>query len=238
MEGDALSVLDCCMASTAALKGKTDIQRVYQLLAASSVDAPTCGPGQNSFTTALCDSLEELLTEADGGMFLLTQLCERINTKRKNQACLSWDRLRTFKRTVQLGRLDQTQERDVSFRNEAPEQASLVLRFSLATYDLNNNQIEALGEQLPRVCREAQIPLRRIDWMGMKRTDRPSARLSRRDAFVRAGDRRALQTQNNNSLESYDDEVSEAENADGYKGLRALNVMQRWRIATLRKSDS
>lgn len=170
---DTLAILDCCSASTAAVthKGRNEELRVYQLLAASSADGYTRGPGQESFTHALCESLRELLVEAKGGTFPVIKLWDRINTKRTTQAALMWDRLQRYKRNVALGRLDPNPERDESFRNEEPEQASLVLRFSLKEEALGNSQVEKLAAQLPAVFKEAGVPVRRMEYVELERRD-------------------------------------------------------------------
>ena len=235
MEGDALSILDCCMASLAAMKGRVGLRRTYQLLAAASADARTCGPGQNSFTTALCESLEELLSEANGETFLLTQLSERINTKRRSQPCLLWDRLRAFKSTIQLGPLIQSPNLEDSFCIEGPEQASLYLRFSLKKSDLNDDQIESLAEHLVGAYDEAKVPLRRVDWMGMSTTKRKMTRTPGVHLDV--------------SLGVEDESVLEVVDANGnnvfippptriYGAFRAVNTAQKWRSVVKRKNGN
>lgn len=171
-EGDALSILDCCFASTAAFKSRAEEFRTYQLLAASSAGSPTSGPGELSFTTALSKSLVELLEESQGANFPVTKLWESINKKRTDQASLIWDRLQKYKRSVQLAPLDPTRKQDASFQNKEPEKASLVLRLSLKVDDLTKPQIERLAAQLPRACQEAQIPVRRIDWVKLETVKR------------------------------------------------------------------
>jgi hypothetical protein len=170
---DTLAILDCCSASTAAVnsKGRNEELRNYQLLAASSAAENTRGPGQESFTHALCESLRELLMEAKGGTFPVIKLWERINTKRTTQAALMWDRLQRYKRNVELGRLDPNPERDASFRNEEPEKASLVLRFSLKEETLDNLQVEVLARQLPAVFKEAGVLVRRMEYVELERRD-------------------------------------------------------------------
>lgn len=170
---DALAILDCCFASTAAFKGRNEEFRTYQLLAASSPNNPTRGPGAKSFTTALCDSLEELLIESKDSTFPVIKLWERINSKRKTEASLIWDRLQRYKRNIELGRLASKSERDASFQREDPEQASLVLRFSLKTRDLEDGKIEKFGHQLPKLCKEVGIPVRRMEWVKLEQR-RPS----------------------------------------------------------------
>lgn len=152
-------------------KGRNEELRNYQLLAASSADEYTRGPGQESFTHALCESLRELLFEAKGGTFPVIKLWERINTKRTTQAALMWDRLQRYKRNVELGRLDPNPERDESFRNEEPEKASLVLRFSLKEEALGNSQVDMLARQLPAVFKEAGVPVRRMEYVELERRD-------------------------------------------------------------------
>ncbi|KAF1830725.1 hypothetical protein BDW02DRAFT_633411 [Decorospora gaudefroyi] len=174
--GDALAILDCCFASTAAVtsKGRNQELRTYQMLAASSADEFTFGPGEKSFTHALCDSLEELLREASGSTFPVIKLWERINTKRTTQAALIWDRLQRYKRHVELGRLDPNPKRDASFRNEEPEQACLVVRFSLKTNELNNQQVDTLARQLPAAFKEAGVAVRRMEYVEFERRNDPT----------------------------------------------------------------
>jgi hypothetical protein len=223
------------MASTAAMKCRNGLPRTYQLLAAAAAGAPTCGPGQNSFTTALCDSLQELLIEANGGTFLLTQLCERINTKRKAQACLSWDRLQAFKRTVQLGRLEQAPNLEDSFCNEEPELSSLYLRLSFKKSDLENDQIERLAEQLPHACHEAKVLLRRIDWVRMTTTKQKPARIPRthHDMSFRDEEGSDLEDQAGECFDADGNNAFDPQTAHLYKVLRSVDARQRWQ-STLR----
>ena len=218
------------MASTAAMKCRNGLPRTYQLLAATAAGAPTCGPGQNSFTTALCDSLQDLLEEAKGGTFLLTQLCERINTKRKAQACLSWDRLQGFKRTVQLGHLEPAPNLEDSFCNEEPELTSLLLRFSFKNSDLENDQIERLAEQLPHACHEAKVLLRRIDWIRMTTTKQKPDRNPRtlHDVPFRNQEEIDLEDQAVELFDADGNSVFDPQNAHLYKVLRPVNARQRW----------
>jgi hypothetical protein len=108
-ESDVLSILDCCYASTVAVKGRSDDLRTYQLLAASSPDGPANGPEKKSFTTALCDSLEELLNDSENEGIPVIKLWEKINMKRTADL---WDRLPRYKRNIELSRLHPTPERD------------------------------------------------------------------------------------------------------------------------------
>ncbi|KAF2475654.1 uncharacterized protein BDR25DRAFT_253097 [Lindgomyces ingoldianus] len=187
--GDVLSILDCCFASSAALKNRAEEFRTYQLLAASAVESPTNEPGKNSFTTALIDSLEELLDEYKKECFPVTKLVEKINMKRTRSPALIWDRLRRYKRNVNLAPLDPkpTQERERSFQGGDPERSSLSLRLSLTANDLTKKQIESLAEHLPHACRKSKVPIRQIDWVKMETTRRPSRSFRGVVAAISAG---------------------------------------------------
>lgn len=166
-KGDVLTILDCCFASGAIFKSRNQDLRNYQLLAASAAGRPTKGPGDKSFTKALCDSLEELLRECKSESFTLTKLGERINLKRNSQPALIWHRLGEGNRSIQLAPLG-SQDRKDSFQIRDPERASLTLRFSLKEQDFTDTQIQSLAQQLPQAFKDAKIfSLRRIDWIKM-----------------------------------------------------------------------
>jgi hypothetical protein len=165
---DVLAVLDCCFASTAAVKGSGNQTRAYQLLAASSKDGLTSEPGKDSFTTAFCDSLEELLDESQESMFPLIKLHAKINTKPKQESFL-WDRLKqhrpqTFGK-IALGRLETNQKRCDSFKETEPEQASLTLRFSLKADEMDDDEVRLLAQNIPSACLDAGLQLRGVEWV-------------------------------------------------------------------------
>jgi hypothetical protein len=233
MEGDAFSILDCCMASLGGMKGKTGLGRIYQLLAASSADAETCGPGANSFTSALCDSLEELSRKANGGPFLSTELVERINTKRRAHPCQIWDRLRQYKKAVQLGRLDKTPSLEDSFSDEGLEQASLLIHFSLKTSDLTDGQIERLAAELPCAFKDATIPLRRVDWVNMSARKPQTTRIPvRLNVSFGPEDESVLEAAEMNEMESFPYSPTKIR---GH--IRAVSTAQKWRSQVRRKHD-
>jgi hypothetical protein len=239
MVGDALSILDCCMASTAGRKSRSGLPRTYQLLAASAADAPTCGPGQNSFTTALCESLEELASGPEDGTFFLAQLCQRINTKRKSQACIPWDQMGLFKRTIQFCRLEQSTNMQSSFCNEDPEQSALYLRFSFRSKDLEDEQIERLAEQLPPACHEANVPLRRIDWVRMTNAEEglvPTPSMFRTVA-IEADEACVMGVQTDTLFEDNNNEIFGNQRIDFYRAVRTLNAAQKL-LAPVRKKQS
>ncbi|KAH6612118.1 hypothetical protein C7974DRAFT_370557 [Boeremia exigua] len=164
---DVLTILDCCYAGTAALKGDDEGSRSYQMLTASPPDGNTRGPGSESFTHALCVSLRQMLQEADGGTFRVDQLCEKINLTRLTHASLHWSRMSAYGHIINLSRLEKTKEREKSFAKRDVEKASLLLRLYLKNGDLTNPQIERLARKLPQACKEAKIPVVRIAWVDM-----------------------------------------------------------------------
>ncbi|KAH3915673.1 hypothetical protein HBI56_146780 [Parastagonospora nodorum] len=205
-KGDVLTILDCCFASTAAVKSD-DEWRTYQLLAASAVEGKTTGPGPGSFTEALCDSLEQLLEESTDGTFSVFKLEETINTKRTEKAALMWDRLKKHKRSVELGPLKKIDiKKNSPSQYKKPELASLNLRFSLTTDDLSNTQIDTLARAFPAVCKNAGIGIRQIKWVGMEKRD-PTMRVIQSINEMR---RRAKIRKNNTSKTRKTTEVSDA----------------------------
>lgn len=168
-DGDALSILDCCFASRAAVKSTVEENRTYQLLAASAAESTTLGPGEMSFTKAFIDASEELL-ETDG-TFPVTKLWEKINARRETDAALIWDRLGKYKRSLQLGPLDNknARKRKNSDQNEPQaEKASLMLRFSLNVDDLKRREIESLAQHLNEAWKGTGIPMGCMDWVKME----------------------------------------------------------------------
>jgi len=137
-------------------------------LAASTLKGYTYGPGKNSFTTAFCDSLEELIEESKGESFSVIQLWERINTKRASDAALIWDRLQRWTRNIDLYRLDSNSKRDASFQRRDPEKSSLLLRLSIRTRDLDDVKIQKLARQLHIACKTSGIPVRQLEWVKME----------------------------------------------------------------------
>ncbi|KAF2113490.1 hypothetical protein BDV96DRAFT_549394 [Lophiotrema nucula] len=168
-EGDVLSILDCCFASSAANKSRNQEMRNYQLLAASASGRLTKGPGDKSFTKALCDSMEELLdASGEGGSFTVIELYERINTKRKTQAALVWEPLKRYNRSIRLAPLKvPTNDRKDSFQLRDPEKASLALRVSLKEDDMSRTQVETFAQELVQACSNAKVPVRKLEWIKM-----------------------------------------------------------------------
>ena len=143
--------------------------RNYQLLAASASGRPTKGPGDKSFTKALCDSMEELLdASGEGGSFTVIELYEKINTKRKTQAALVWDYFKRYNRSIRLAPLKApTTDRQDSFQLRDHEKASLALRISLKEDALSRTQIETFAQELVQACTNAKVPLRKLEWIKM-----------------------------------------------------------------------
>jgi hypothetical protein len=170
-ESDVITILDCSFASTAAMKAEKKSARAYQLIAASAVQSPARGPGRQSFSTSLANSLEELLQESKREGFPLTKLLETINMKseRHESPAMLWDRLHTFGHSIYLAPIpkERRSKNAITLRTGEPETGALILRFSLkdTTHGLTLKQIEALARQLPKACIDANVPLRRIEWL-------------------------------------------------------------------------
>lgn len=222
-KGDVLAILDCCFASTAALKEGEDGWRTYQLLAACAVKGNTSGPGKGSFTEALCDSLEQLLEQSKDGTFSVLKLEETINTKRAEKAALMWDRLRKHKRSVELGPLALTPQSDTTYQTK--ERASLTLRFSLTTGDLTDKQIDNLARSIPKVCKDVRVGVRQVKWMGMEERD-PHKMVRRLINELR---RRVLERKNSVSEVQRDSDTAETRKRPGSDRLSSPSAKRRAR---------
>ena len=69
---------------------------------------------------------------------------------------------------MQLAPLVHSLEKEAPFRNKGPERGSLLLRLSLRVDELDNERIKSFAKLLPNTCKEADIPIRRIDWVKME----------------------------------------------------------------------
>ncbi|KAF1939946.1 hypothetical protein EJ02DRAFT_407390 [Clathrospora elynae] len=170
-EADVLAILDCCFASNAH-KGQSNERRTYELLAACGKDDTTPGPGTNSFTNAFIQTIEKLLDQDSCGSFTTTKLLDEMNGRQPRPKLLN--RLhKDDNRHVHLARLDESyaKENERRFQERPPEKANLKLRFSLEKPDASRDQLEKLGENLPRAFDAAGIPLRWIEWVKMEQRD-------------------------------------------------------------------
>jgi hypothetical protein len=222
-QSDVIAFLNCCFASNAALKAVGGTSRKYQLVAASPPEMPAYGPGSRSFSKCLADSLEELVYESEGAGFPLTKLLERINRVkgRGGIPAMLWDRLNSFGRPIHLAPLNKNRRREsgISPRTGEPEEGAVILRFSLKDYDLTFKQIEAWARQLPQACKDADIAVRRIEWVKSESHKKPSS------ARFRATARTLMAAQAFRSRTGVTDK--DAENTEQREGKRKRSAPSR-----------
>ena len=188
IDSDVLVILDCCYSANSAMerpmstptegnpsinfnhrfrssgpsKSSGEDHPVYESIEVFSADNVTDGAGESSFTSALISSLKELSQESRDSTFTSKALMEKISLKKDMLGSVVADNSQGQKRYRRLGPLKPTQNAP---RAKEPERASLLLRFSLTTDNLEQAQIEKLAQQLPEAFREAHVPVRRIDWV-------------------------------------------------------------------------
>ncbi|CAN9193093.1 unnamed protein product [Alternaria alternata] len=102
---DVLSIMDCCMASSAVVQGRRAASMTHKLLATTYFDGPTCVTRDKSFTAALRDALDELLQESRSEILSVTRLWKNLDAKKNTQAAVIWDHLQRYRRSDELGRL-------------------------------------------------------------------------------------------------------------------------------------
>lgn len=178
IEGDVLTILDCCFASNAQ-KGRHRGRRIYDLLAACPRGASTPAPGETSFTRSLIRTFDRLWAADSDQRILTTTLLEEIGKTSPCQAELH-DRLyKDDGRHVQLTHVNvqskEETERDAeSFKSDSNdvEEAGVSLRFSLSEKDITQAKIESWGQRLIKATQDAGLPLRRIDWLRLEGNER------------------------------------------------------------------
>jgi hypothetical protein len=161
---DVLSILDCCFAGNVHKGGLSDPERTYQLLSAGDKNQTTQKPGEQSFTTALIESLSELLKKRNGKPFTTTQLRDHIANRKSrsdNPPRLA-HRLHTDDRLIFLGPL-QRQNRRSSQRIREPSRAFLTIRLALSQETLNENQVKTLAQNMTHAAKISHANVQRLD---------------------------------------------------------------------------
>ncbi|KAF4539855.1 Homeobox domain containing protein [Lasiodiplodia theobromae] len=186
---DVLSIMDCCFASDIN-RSYGENSRVCELLAASHIGRTTEQPGDNSFTRALIDSLNYLLTNDSGdGAFDTHQLHQEINRRRTDNPSGLWRRLPGNSRHIlispqRLGPLGMDQGTKPSEHQEQPK-GLLSLQFVLGVNELNENTIEELTRHLPNCFNSCRAPVRNIKWLGFSGKTRRTKSLDSFASIVR-----------------------------------------------------
>ena len=171
-EGDILVTMDTCYASNH-IKGRADRgsePRLYELLAASSFDKLTHGPGPESFTTAMISALQALLEEHRGHPFTVQQLCEKINLHPERRMIQSqvWRRLKQYERNIAFGpQLEVEKEKWSSLGKTC---ATLTLELPLLVESLSSDQIQDLARDFCKAIKHKRL-VRTIEWRSLERIE-------------------------------------------------------------------
>ena len=174
VEGDVLVILDCCYASDIQ-RNLTHGNKSYEMLAASNRNNTTPKPGPKSFTSDLMISLRELLRDRGGNPFTTYDLLTKISPKRPigQEPALHNRRFRidtgTRSRHILLApHKAQDEARTEGFPPHHSDVSDLTLAFELDKRSLDRDEIERLTSRLPRVFKQAKIPLRRFHFRGLE----------------------------------------------------------------------
>ena len=176
IEGDVLTIFDCCFASDAH-KGRHHSRRIYDLLAACPEGGSTPAPGKTSFTRSLINTFDRLWKVDSDQRILITKLLEEMGRDSSTQAKLH-DRLhKDDGRHVQLtlinGQSKEETERDAEkIESSELEGAGVKLRFSLEAKDVNQRGIERWAQHLVKATQDVGLTLRRIDWVKLESNER------------------------------------------------------------------
>lgn len=170
IDADVLTILDACYASNIT-KSALQTSKKFELLSACGLDQTTAAPGPNSFTRALIDTLEELVTEYGDKPFNTFHINQRVCMDKRRRECPShlWYRLHSDSNILlapMKGTKAHTQHKANVARNP---RGYLTLRFALRDESLNKEQIEVLTRSLAKAFENKKmIGLKKIDWMNIK----------------------------------------------------------------------
>jgi hypothetical protein len=166
-EGDIFALMDCCFASNPYARSISDYGKTFEILAASGFNQITPSPGEDSFTTALIQSLKELVAEFKNGSFSTRDLLEKIHVKRPHSPPALWRGLPS-NRHVRLSPMKDGQEPREAGPIKKTSKGLLSLQFALEIDHLSRSQIEKLTCNLPGVFRLAQAPVQNVVWLDFK----------------------------------------------------------------------
>ena len=173
-EGDIFALMDCCFASNPYARSISDYYgKTFEIMAASGFNQITSSPGEDSFTTALIQSLKELAAEFKNGSFSTRDLHEKILVKRPHSPPALWRGLPNNNRHIWLGPMRDGQEpREVGSIKKTPK-GLLSLQFELESDHLSYLQIEKLTRNLPKVFQSAQAPIQNVVWLDFQNARPP-----------------------------------------------------------------
>ena len=95
--------MDCCCASAAIDTGRKEAYRTLELLSTWYRNTRLEGCFQESFTGALCESLQELLQEPQSEMLSVTRLWQYLHAKKNPQAAAIWDHVKRYRKRYEPG---------------------------------------------------------------------------------------------------------------------------------------
>ena len=172
--GDVLVIFDCCYASDIQ-RNLTHGNKSYEMLAASNRNTTTPPPGPRSFTSDLMKSLKELLQERDRNPFTTYDLLTKITSKRPIglEPALHNRRFRVdaglrSRHILIAPHKPQDEARPDDSLSPTSDASNLTLTFELGQRSLDREDLDRLTERLPKIFKQARIPLRRVHWRGLE----------------------------------------------------------------------
>lgn len=162
VDADVFIIMDCCYASDIT-RGTPAVIRSVELLAASHVGQTTARPGINSFTSCLTKHLRALATDSSRSFFTTRDIQELIQRDRGAEPPALWDRVPYNSRHIRLSKLKPRTARP-KFQIQVARRF-LHLGFELRDDALAEAHIIDLTKELPKVFKQAGVPLVNIKWL-------------------------------------------------------------------------
>jgi hypothetical protein len=166
-DADVLTILDTCSAGAIVKSAAGDPARTFEVLAATTRDAPTAGPGPRSFTKALIDSLEERLESLQETPFTTFDLNVAIMTRRQNQRSQVYPRHQRqhSPRFIKLAPLPREDTPKASVLSTLT--SHLTLRLAIDDFNsLTRERVESLARELAQTCKKnKELGVRAFEWV-------------------------------------------------------------------------
>lgn len=166
-KGDILTIMDACFAGSVQVTTSGTNGRTYEFLAACA--ELTQRPGEQSFTTALIQTLKDLLREDRPQGFTTTRLAETIGKQQhrlRNPPRLLHRSIDDDRRIVLTPlRITNTPTRRPSYFDNTAIPAYLTLRVELKTVSITEDEVEDLSRRVSQAVRQSRAKTRRIDWL-------------------------------------------------------------------------
>lgn len=167
-KSDVFMIMDCCYASDV-MRSQPTLGRTFEMLCASHIGRTTPEPGEKSFTHCLIKHLKELSAESSPPSFTSYDILQRMIRDRPEDPPALWHRIPGTNRHIRLRRLKPAADRPKGDIGRSQYGQFLHLGFALKHECFEEEHVEKLTRQLPKLFVKAGLPLVNIKWLGCRK---------------------------------------------------------------------